>query len=311
VSSIFDASFFATTIRLAAPIFIAAIGETVGERAGIFNVGIEGMMLVGAFVGAAVVALVGGPVEGVIIAVLVVAVLGLLYGILIAGFRADQVVAGIGLNILALGVTSFLRSQWVGSRIESKPPGLLGDKAIPLLSQIPFIGKAFFDHSPLVYAAYLMVPLGAFLLFRTRPGLVIRSVGEHASAADAAGIDVLRTRVYAMAFAGAMAGLAGAYLSVVQTNGVFIDNMTNGRGFLAIAVTIFGRWHPAKVAAAALLFGGAEALQFRGQALFGGGIPPPILFMFPFLLALVTWVILGKGQSGPADMGRPFLRSET
>ena len=269
--------FLATAIRLGAPMLLAAIGESVTERAGIFNVGIEGMMLVGACVGVVGVVLTGEPVAGL---------------------------------LLAMGTTSFLRSLWLGSRIESVPAGALQDRAMPVLGSIPYVGEAFFRQSPLVYVAYLLIPATAFFLFRTRPGLVVRSVGEHASAADAAGVDVVMTRIYALLFAGAMAGMAGAYLSIVQTSGVFIDNMTNGRGFLAIAMTIFGRWHPVKIAAAALLFGGAEALQFRGQAILGRDVSPALLFMVPFVLALLAWVALGRGQSGPADLGRPFLRSE-
>jgi simple sugar transport system permease protein len=310
VAELINPFFLATAIRLAAPMFLAAIGETVTERGGIFNVGIEGMMLVGAFVGVVGVVLSGDPLVGLVLATSVGAAVGLVYGIIIAGFRADQVVAGIGLNILAIGATSFLRSLWLGSRIESVPAGALQDRSLPFLGNIPYIGAALFTQSPVVYLSYLLIPVTAFFLFRTRPGLVVRSVGEHAGAADAAGVDVVLTRVYALMFAGAMAGMAGAYLSIVQTSGVFIDNMTNGRGFLAIAITIFGRWHPLKIAAAALLFGGAEALQFRGQVLFGQDVPPALLFMFPFVLALLAWVALGRGQSGPADLGRPFLRSE-
>lgn len=302
--------FLATAIRLGAPMFLAAIGESVTERAGIFNVGIEGMMLVGACVGVVGVVLTGDPVAGLLLATVVVAALGFAYGVVVAGFRADQVVAGIGLNLLAMGTTSFLRGLWLGSRIETVPAGALQDRAMPVLGSIPYVGEAFFRQSPLVYVAYLLIPATAFFLFRTRPGLVVRSVGEHASAADAAGVDVVMTRIYALLFAGAMAGMAGAYLSIVQTSGVFIDNMTNGRGFLAIAMTIFGRWHPVKIAAAALLFGGTEALQFRGQAILGRDVSPALLFMVPFVLALLAWVALGRGQSGPADLGRPFLRSE-
>lgn len=232
MSEVLDAFFLATAIRLAAPVFLAAIGETVGERAGIFNVGIEGMMLLGAFAGVAGVVFIGDPLAGLLVAVVVVALVGLLYGVIIAGFRADQVVAGIGLNLLAIGGTGFLRSLWLGSRIESTPAGVLADRAIPGLRDIPYLGEALFQQSPLVYLAYVMIPVAAYFLYRTGPGLVVRSVGESAAAADAAGVDVVRTRIYAMIFAGAMAGLAGAYLSIVQTSGIFIDNMTNGRGFL-------------------------------------------------------------------------------
>jgi general nucleoside transport system permease protein len=150
------------------------------------------------------------------------------------------------------------------------------------------------------------VVLWAFLRF-TRAGLVVRATGDRAAAADASGVPVVLVRVLSVAFAGAMAGVAGAYLALVQAGGIFIDNMTQGRGYLAIAVAIFGRWRPLWVCAAALLFGGAEALQYEGQSI-GVELPTAVLLMFPFVLALVTWVALGRSSAAPGDLGRPFVR---
>lgn len=302
--------FWAAAVRLSAPMLIAALGETIVQRAGVFNIGIEGMMLIGAFVGVAAGIMTGSTVAGALVAVVITAVIGFLYGFVVAAFRADQVVTGVGFNIVAIGVTSLLRSSWLAPRIESLPPGLLGVEPLPLLSEIPFVGEVFFSQSPVVYAAYLLLPVTAFYLHRTRSGLLLRAVGEQAIAADSAGVRVVAIRVGAMTFGGAMAGLAGAYLSIVATSGVFIDNMTLGRGFLAIAITIFGKWNPSRVALTALLFGGAEALQFSSQAVFGRSVSPPLLLMIPFLLAIVAWVIMGRGGSAPEDLGRPFLRGE-
>jgi simple sugar transport system permease protein len=307
VTSLF---FWTAAVRLAAPVLIAAIGETVGERAGVFNVGIEGMMLIGAFVGVGGTILTGSTVAGAISAVVITAILGILYGVVVAAFRADQVVTGIGFNILALGVTSLLRSTWLASRLEPSPPGPLGPAAIPGLNGVPFFGQVLFEQSPIVYIALLSLPIVAFYLFKTRSGLLLRAVGEQASAADSTGVKVIGVRVGAMCFACAMAGLAGAYLSIVATSGVFIENMTLGRGFLAIAVTIFGRWNPFWIAAAAVLFGAAEALLVSGQLLLGGSISPPLLMMAPFLLAIVAWALMGTSKGAPADLGRPFLRSD-
>jgi simple sugar transport system permease protein len=304
------AFFWASAVRLSAPMFLAAIGETVVQRAGMFNIGIEGMMLVGAFTGVAGGVVTGSPVAGLALAVVVTAGLGCLYGLLVAGFRADQVVTGIGFNIVALGATSLLRSSWLTERISSLSPGALAPRPVPLLGHLPFVGRVLFSQSPVVYVAFAILPAVAIFLFRTRPGLVLRAVGEQARAADSAGIPVVGIRIAAMTFGGVMAGLAGAYLSIVATSGVFIDNMTLGRGFLAIAITIFGRWRPYRVALAALLFGAAEALQFSSQAVFGGSVSPPLLLAIPFVLAIVAWAIIGRGSAAPGDLGRPFARSE-
>lgn len=302
--------FWASTVRLAAPIFLAAIGETIVERAGMFNIGIEGMMLVGAFAGVAGGTVTGNTFVGLLLAVIVTGFLGFLYGVLVAVFRADQVVTGIGFNIVVLGGTSLLRSSWLSERIVPLSPGLLGSHAIPALSSIPFVGRVFFDQSPIVYAAYVILSVTSFYLFRTRSGLLLRAVGERATAADSAGVPVTAIRIAAMTFGGVMAGMAGAYLSIVATSGVFIDNMTLGRGFLAIAIAIFGKWNPYRVALAALLFGAAQALQFSSQALFGESVSPPLLLMLPFVLAIVVWATMGRGNTAPQDLGRPFIRSE-
>ena len=302
--------FWASAVRLAAPMFIAAIGETMVQRAGMFNVGIEGMMLVGAFVG---VAARSGDMTytGVIAAAVVTGILGLLYGVVVAVLRADQIVAGVGLNIIAIGATSLLRRLWGLSAEGAVPAGILGEQPVPLLVDIPFVGGILFRQSPLVYLAYVVLPLVAFFLLRTRSGLLLRSVGESAAAADSAGVSVLSKRVWAMTFGGVMAGLAGAYLSVVATSGVFIDNMTLGRGFLAIAITILAGWRPGWVAGAALFFGAAEALQFSSQAVFGGSVPAPLLLMLPFVATIIAWSVVGRAGRIPGDLGRPFVRGES
>jgi simple sugar transport system permease protein len=301
------ALFLASAVRLTVPVLLAALGELVSERAGVFNVGLEGMMLFAAFWAVEGASLTGDPVAGAAIGAVAGALVGLVLGLLVGLLRADQIVAGIGINILALGVTTLLRSELLGSQLAPVTAGVLGPAHIPGLADIPVIGHAFFEQSPLFYGAVLLgVALWAFFRYSS-PGVVLRASGEGAVAADAAGIPVVRVRVLAVVFTGFLAGLGGAFLAIVSAGGVFVDNMTGGRGYLAIAVAIFGRWQPLWVCVAAFLFGAADALQYQGQAL-GLELPPSILLMFPFVLALVTWVILGRSKAAPADLGRPFVR---
>lgn len=301
------ALFLASAVRLAGPVLLAALGEVVSERAGVFNVGLEGMMLFGAFGAVAGTQATGSTVVGAFVAVGVGGLSALILGVIIGWFRADQIVAGIGFNLLALGLTTFLRNELLASSAEAVNIGLLGRWAIPGLSNIPVLGEGLFTQSPLIYlAGILAVVLWLWLRFSV-PGLALRSVGENANAADAAGVPVVGIRVASVAFAGVMAGLGGALLALVQTGGLFVDNMSGGRGYLAIAITIFGRWNPLWVCVAALLFGAADALQYQGQTI-GISVPTPILLMFPFVLALAAWVLLGRGRAAPQELGKPFVR---
>ena len=303
------ALFLASAIRLAGPLLLGALGELVSERAGVMNVGLEGLMLIGAFAAVIGANVTGSAIYGALIGAAVACLCGLMFGVLVNVLRANQIVAGIGLNILALGVTTLLREKLIPLQITPVATGVLGPMKVPLLSELPILGRGIFHQSPFIYGALLLALALWYFLRATSLGLVLRSVGEGATAADAAGVPVLTLRVAVVAFAGLMAGFAGAYLSLVAAGGFFVDNITGGRGYLVIAVTIFGRWHPLWVCAAALLFGAADALQYQGQLL-GLAVPTPILLMFPFLLALVTWVLLGRSKAAPADLLRPFVRGQ-
>ncbi|OAA25383.1 nucleoside ABC transporter membrane protein [Frankia sp. EI5c] len=307
IDTIFTVFFWSSALALAAPLLLAALGETVVQRAGMFNVGLEGMMLVGAFAGVAATIRCGGAVVGLVVAVAVGALVGLGYAVAVGWARADQVVIGIGFNLAAIGVTSLLRREWFGSGMTAADLGVLDDLRIPGLASIPFLGPVLFDQSPLVYLSYLVLPVVAWALAGTRAGLLIRAVGDGAAAADAHGVPVLRVRAAALAFGGATAGLAGAILALVQSGGVFVDNMAAGRGFLALALTIFARWIPWRVVVGAVAFGALDALQYRGQAEFEN-IPSSLFLMAPFLLALIAWVMLGDTRSAPRDLGKPFIR---
>ena len=299
----------ASAIRLGAPILLASLGELVSERTGVLNIGLEGIMLFGAFGAVFGLQWTGAPYLGLLIGALSGTAAASALAVTVAILRADQIVVGIGFNILALGSTSLLREITLAPDFQVPSLRALSTYRIPYLSEIPVIGRAFFSQSPVLYGG-VVVAILLWLLFRySRIGLVFRSVGEGAAAADAAGISVTTTRFAAMAFTGLLTGTAGAYLTLVASGGIFVDNITGGRGYLAVAVVIFGRWNPIWVMLASILFGCADALQYQGQAI-GLSIPAPLLLMSPFLLALVAWVLMGKSNAGPSEIGIPFLRGQ-
>jgi simple sugar transport system permease protein len=264
VTGIFDAAWIAATISLTTPVLFAALGETVAQRTGTIDVGLEGMMLVGAFFGFLVSWQTGSPWLGVAAGLVAGAVLGALMAVLTIEARADQIVTGIGLNILALGVTSFVFGQIFVHRGQVILSGM-SPLGIPGLDDLGGVGQALFHQPPLAYVAYVLVPVFWFVLHRTSAGLAIRAAGELPEAVETAGISVQAVRWAGVLTAGALAGVGGAYLSVVSL-GLFVQGMSAGRGFIALAAVIFGRWRPFSVLGACLLFGGADALQLRLQA---------------------------------------------
>ncbi|KHJ65917.1 ABC transporter permease [Pantoea rodasii] len=301
------ALFLAGGLRLCVPVLLAALGETISERAGVFTIGLEGLMLFGAassalglmFSGSPIIALLTGMAGGCLAALL------LALGTVLA--RANQIVMGIGFNLFAIGVTSLMRQLWLSGAPPAGSMRAVSMMKLPGLSDLPVVGRALFSQSPVFYIAVLVaVALWALLRF-TRAGLLIRAVGENAMAADAAGHSVLSIRFSATLFTGVMAGLGGAYLCIVASGGTFVDNMTAGRGYLAIAITIFARWMPLRVLLVAIVLGLLEALQFQGQYI-GVNIAPSLLMAMPFAVALIAWVMMGKAGAAPADLGRPFLR---
>ena len=291
-------------VRLAAPLLLAALGELVVQRAGIVNIGIEGMMLCGAFAAFAVAAPSDSPALGAAAAVGAGVLAAGLFAAFAVGRKADQIVVGTALNLLALGATGLaLRSLYAAG-----PPTapLAPEWAVPGLAALPFAGPVLFQQSVFVYAAAaLALGVGLFLA-RTRAGLRLRAVGEMARAADAEGVRVDAVRAAALLFGGACAGLAGAVLTLSQSN-TFTEGMTAGRGFIALAIVIFGRWSAPGVAGAALFFGLASALQFRLQAR-GVALPYPVFLMFPYAVTLAVLAFSASGARAPADLGRPYRR---
>jgi simple sugar transport system permease protein len=309
-------TFIANTLSLGIPfsvaLLIASLGETFNQRAGIFNLGCEGIMAMGAFVGMLIPYSVGQGSEvpeiynyiGLVLASGVGALLGLFFGVVVVSFRAPQGIAGIGLQMFGVGTAGTLFRHFVGGT-QSIPT--IGVAPIPGLSRIPFIGQILFNHNPMVYVAFLMVPLAWYVLFKTPWGLRVRAVGTHPRAADSIGIQVNRVRFQALAVGGGMAGLAGAYLATCQV-GMFSDEIIAGRGFIAVALVYFGRWSPVRVMGGALLFSLAQSLQLAIQGL-GIDFPYEFLVMLPYVLVILVLTVSHKSQHmGPAALGKPFNR---
>lgn len=294
----------------------ATIGEIFTERSGVLNLGVEGMMIVGAVVAFAAAYHTGNAWIGVIAAALAAGTLALVHATLTITLRAEQVVTGLAITLAGTGLASFLGEQ-LGP--EGGPlVGLIGPRfqktAIPILSEIPIIGEAFFRQDVLVYIMYGLVAVSAFYLYRTRPGLHLRAVGESPQTADAMGVSVFGNRYLYTILGGMLVGIGGAHLSLSRTPG-WTEDITGGRGWIAIALVIFATWDPFRAVVGALLFGGIQAIQFRLQAE-GTTIPSSLLNMTPYILTVVVLVLvtwregLSKRLGAPAALGLPYNREE-
>ena len=293
---IFDTALLTAAIVATVPILFAGLGELVSERAGVLNVGLEGMMLFGAFFAFLGTEKTGSLPLGIVIGVAAGALLAALMALLSVEAGADQIVVGIGLNLLALGVTGYVYETVFGGDQVILPT--VGDWSIVGLDQLPVVGGPFFDASPLTYLAILLIPAVWFLLYRSNWGLAIRAAGEMPEAVDAAGVNVRGVRWAATIWAGALAGLGGATLSVGLT-GVFTEGMTAGRGFLALAAVIFGKWRLSGVVLACALFGGADALQLRLQAT--DSVPSQVWIG----IALIAGAMVGYALTRGRHLGLP------
>ena len=306
ISAAFIIGILAASVRLATPILLAALGELFTERAGILNLGLEGIMLMGtlgAFLGAF---WTGSLWVGVFAAMFTGILMGLLMGVMSITVKANQVVAGLGITILGTGLSTLLFRLSFGLR--SAPPTLdiFPTIAIPLLSQIPVLGPVFFKHNILVYLALILVPISAFVLYRTKFGLAIRAVGESPDAVDTRGLNVNRLRYLSLVIGGALAGLGGGYL-VLGSLGLFWTNMTAGRGFIAIAVVVFAKWDPWRALLGALVFGLASAVQISLQTV-GVPIPSELLLMLPYIITIIVLVIVSRRAEFPAAFAVPYNR---
>lgn len=306
LTTLINTATFAATLRMATPLILGGLGSTLSERAGILNLGIEGTMLMGAF-GAAMTALItGSPWLGLLGGMAVGALMGLLHAFMCIRFKAGQTVIGTGINILAMGIPPLILQAVYGNPGSTPPLPALKPITLPLLAGIPILGPILGTHSPLTYLALLLVPLGSFFLFKTRMGLRIRAVGEHPRAADTVGIRVFALQYFSVMVCGALAGMAGAYLSLCQVS-MFVKNMTAGRGFIAMATMIFGKWTPIGVLGAALLFGFADAVQMAIQSA-GWPIPTDFLLSVPYILTIVALAGFVGRAVGPKQVGKPYIK---
>ncbi len=308
-SIVFLTGFLAATLRMATPILIAALGEMIAERSGVLNLGIEGIMILGAFVGFWVAYQSGDLWWGFLWGGLAGGLIGLLMGIASVSFHANQIVSGLGIWIFCQGISSFLNRQIFGiSAVRPQIP-TLPIIPIPLLSKIPILGETLFSQNIIVYATLLLVPVFIYFFKHTSWGLHLSAVGEHPRASDAAGLQVNLIRFIATTFGGMMAGWGGAYLPIAFY-GLYTDDLAVGRGWMAIAVVAFGRWSPAGILAGALVFGSSSALQYRLQAM-NFPLPYQFLLMLPFLVTLVFVVLFVRGGGGPAALAKPYIRSQS
>jgi general nucleoside transport system permease protein len=299
--------FLAASIRIATPLLFGALGGLLSERAGTFAVGIEGMMLAGAFGGAVTTLLTADPGTGLAVSAGSGAAAGFVVAVATAKFRADHMVTGLALNILVVGLTSFLLRGLFGGQAPVIQLPTLKALPIPYLADLPGIGRVLFHQPALTYAALALTLAISVLLAKTRTGLMLRAVGENPEAAFTAGSNPVRVRMAAIVAGGALAGLGGAVLSL-QEVGTFTDGMTNGRGFIALAAIIVGRWMPFPTLLGCLLFGGVAALELRVQ---GWDLPVSsyIIQMTPYLTALGVLAGIGRGARLPAAIGTAFTRN--
>lgn len=310
-------SILTITIRAGTSLVFATIGEILTERAGILNLGIEGIMLMGAVTSFAASFYSHNLVLALLVACAVGACMALIHAFLTVTMRANQVVSGLSLTLFGTGFASFLGQKLGPQANNFRLVGLKGEKFTPInieaLSQIPVLG-ALFKQDILTYAVYLIIPLSWFFLFKTRPGLWLRSVGEDPQTADAMGIDVIKTKYFYTILGGILIALGGAHLSVSYTPG-WSENLTGGRGWIVIALVIFSMWNPARSIWGAMLFGGINAVQFRLQAS-GTNIPASFLNMLPYLgtitvLVIMTWwEALSKKIGAPAALGIAYMRED-
>ena len=292
------------TLAAGTPLVYAALGELVTEKAGVLNLGVEGMMLVGAVVAFIVAANSRSPWLGMGAGMCAGAALSLIFAVVTLTLQANQVASGLALSLFGVGLSAFVGLDYVSVVIEPIHP-----LAIPGLSDLPVIGKILFGHNPLVYLSLVLFAAIQWFLFTTRPGLILRAVGESPQSAHAIGYPVIRIRYLAVLFGGACAGLGGAYLSIAY-NPSWTENMSAGRGWIALALVVFATWKPWRVLAGAYLFGGVTLAQFQAQAL-GVEIPSQYLSMLPYVATIIVLALISRDAAvirlnAPASLGKPF-----
>ena len=296
--------FLASTAGAATPLVLAALGELVTERSGVLNLGIEGMMLVGAVAGFAVTLHTGSDTLGLMAAMVAAMAVSLIFAFLVLTLQTNQVATGLALTLFGVGLSAFVGRSLVGQTVLPLP-----HLHFPVLSDLPFFGPLLFRFDAMVYVSIILALVIAWVLARTRVGLVIRAIGESPRSAHAIGYPVIALRYGAVLFGGALAGLAGAYLSLALTP-MWVEGMTAGRGWIALALVVFATWKPRSVILGAYLFGGVTVLQFHGQG-FGLAVPSEFLSMLPYLATIVVLVIICRNPqtillNKPMSLGQSF-----
>ncbi|HEU6441885.1 MAG TPA: ABC transporter permease [Microvirga sp.] len=293
-----------TIVTASTPLLIAALGELVTERSGVLNLGVEGMMVMGAACSFAAAVTFDSTLVGVLAGMTAGALMAALFALVVLGFAANQVGSGLALTIFGLGLSGLIGAPFVGARRDPVAP-----VDIPGLSDIPYIGRLFFEQDLFVYSSFALTILVALYLTRTRSGLMLRSIGENHTSANALGLPVLRVRFLAILFGGACAGLAGAYLALVYTR-FWSPGMTAGRGWIALALVVFAAWRPGWLLIGAYIFGAATVLQLHAQAA-QFGVPSQLLSAVPYLATILALLLLslrhGRAVGAPGSLGAPFV----
>jgi simple sugar transport system permease protein len=297
-----------STIRMATPILIVALAELYSERAGQVNIGLDGIMAFGALVGFLTSYVTGNPYLGVLAGGIAGLLINMVYAFCTITLGAEQIVYGMAINIFAPALASFIYKIYFGISSTLAQATLMKVMPIPILSKIPILGPVLFNHTIIVYLAYLLVPFTYVFFTKTKPGLNYRAVGEYPKAAESLGINVVRQKYIACMICGALAGMGGAYLTTCYIS-TYSDGVVSGRGFIALSAVIFGRWMPGGVLMAALLFGFTDALQLRLQVM-SSGTPYQLLAMIPYLSTLFVLAFLGIKKAGPKANGKPYFREE-
>ncbi|MBO8128904.1 MAG: ABC transporter permease [Peptococcaceae bacterium] len=299
----------ATAVTAGTPILYAALGEVLCERVGVLNLGVEGMMLVGAVTGFMVGVGTANPWLGLLAATLAGGAMALIHAFLTVSLKANQVVSGLALTLFGTGFSGYLGKSMIGTPL----PNPFKDVHLPVLSDLPFVGPVLFQHDMLVLASYVLAPALWFLLFHTRAGLNLRAVGENPAAADSLGVNVFLTRYIYVIAGGMLAGIGGAYLSLAYVP-TWMENMVAGRGWIAVALVIFATWNPLNALIGSYIFGGVHALGFRLQAL-EVTVSPYFLKMLPYILTIVVLIIVTRNNKvrrigAPQALGLPYDREE-
>jgi general nucleoside transport system permease protein len=297
-----------STVRMATPILIVALGELYSERAGLVNIGLDGIMAFGALIGFLVSYITGSPYLGILAGAIGGISINMVYAFCTINLGGEQIVYGMAINIFSPALASFIYKIHFGINSSLIQANLMKEVAIPFLSQIPVIGTVLFNHTPIVYLIYLMVPITFVFFNKTKAGLNFKAVGEFPKAAESLGINVISQKYLACIICGALAGIGGAYLTTCYIS-TYSDGVVSGRGFIALSAVIFGRWMPGGVLMAALLFGFTDALQLRLQVM-SSATPYQLLAMLPYLCTLFVLAFLGIKKAGPKANGKPYFREE-